>query len=97
MKRNRTQPPEGVVSRNFIQSENKFEFGPLLILKSTETKGTPQAKLNRDVIRITNNGKYQLHIDFVLRSVADHPPAKDAPLNPFSFEPEFLDLDIDET
>ena len=62
-------PPECFISKYYIVSENQFDFGPLLIGKDSEKKHEDVVKkMKSRVVRITNNGKYDLSASFTLKS-----------------------------
>lgn len=60
-----TNPPESYLSRVYIQSEQLFEFGPLLVGK---TDRPSNKNINSSVFRISNSGKFDSEIQFQLLS-----------------------------
>lgn len=95
MRRKKIRPttvPECFINKHFISSENKYEFGPLMIGKNFDKRYDESCKrTNAEAFRISNSGKYPIKIDFALRSVADN--AKTV----FSYEPDSMQLAVDET
>ncbi|EGR29178.1 hypothetical protein IMG5_161280 [Ichthyophthirius multifiliis] len=70
IKKNRPlNSPESYLSKVFVQSENVFDFGPLLIGKNPEKKIDPDIrKINSTTFRISNHGKYEANLTFSLIS-----------------------------
>ncbi|GMH35419.1 hypothetical protein BSKO_03287 [Bryopsis sp. KO-2023] len=106
-RKTRVRPRSPLVSRQFIISRERFEFGPLLAGKTNGDNEDDTNLENCGKFRILNNGLFDLHVDFVLESansVADKgPPAKGgkgkteaAPTTPFSFDPKAMDLGVGE-
>jgi len=95
MKRKKTRPttiPDCFVSKHYIMSESKYDFGPLLIGKSPATKEEDQVKkTNGEKFQITNNGKYKAHVEFALKSSATDAPSV------FVLDPTSMDVPVDET
>ena len=84
------QPPESYISKAFVQSENVFEFGPLLIGKNPNNRQDPAIKnINSTTFRISNQGKFDCELEFALMSsvITDNPEYKSGV---FCFEPENL-------
>ena len=94
-----TNPPESYVQKNYIVSENVFEFGPLLIGKDSEKRNSDETlkKVNSFVFQITNNGKYDLNATFTLKSTLPLDEGGSGEKSPFIIEPEDMELKIDET
>ena len=95
-------PPESYISKQYIFDEQLFDFGPLLINKDPEKRHTEASKKsNSSILRITNNGKYDVDIDFTLKSTLnDTPPdpkASSPSKSPFIWEPTSMHLPIAET
>jgi hydrocephalus-inducing protein len=84
----KTRAEGQIVSKQYIVSKNVFEFGPLLVGKSKEDYMTKYPE-NQEKFRITNNGLFDLHIDFCFKD--------DQEGKVFVVDPEFLDLPMDET
>ena len=87
------EPPECYVSKQYIISENVFDFGSLLIGKDPEKRHTEtiMRKVNSTNLRMSNKGKFPLHVDFAFRSSAE------GSQSPFIIEPNSIDLGIGET
>lgn len=69
IKKNRPVEKDQIVQKSYIQSENVFEFGPLLIKKDAEKRSDPKVQeINSAVFQITNNGKFRVEANFTLRS-----------------------------
>lgn len=87
-------PPECFLSRNYVASEGLFDFGPLLVGKDAEKRHEDAIrKMNASEFRISNNGKYDLQVQFALHSTLDPTAEK----SPFLLEPESMDLRVDQT
>lgn len=69
-------PPESYLSKVFVISENTFEFGPLLIGKNPDRRTDADIrKVNSSTFRISNNGKYDAHLEFsLLSSIKENDP-----------------------
>lgn len=93
-KKVKQRPAPALVSRQFIISEDVFDFGPLLfnpkkLEKDAHLSGNfPD---NTAKLRITNSGLFDLHVDLRLKSTGKGQGAV------FIVHPEALDLKIDET
>ena len=91
-------PPDCYLQKCYISNENVFDFGPLLIGKDPEKRheGDLTKSPNYTEFRISNNGKYDLNVKFCLDSflVSNNPKIIKSP---FIFEPESMNLKIDET
>eukprot|EP00825_Cyclidium_porcatum_P002075 TRINITY_DN1095_c0_g1_i4.p1 TRINITY_DN1095_c0_g1~~TRINITY_DN1095_c0_g1_i4.p1 ORF type:complete len:1802 (-),score=468.45 TRINITY_DN1095_c0_g1_i4:3309-8714(-) len=62
-------PPESYLQKCFVQNENVFDFGPLLISKNPDKRNEPEIrKVNSYTFRITNSGKFDDNIQFALMS-----------------------------
>jgi hydrocephalus-inducing protein len=61
--------PESYLSKCYVNSEQVFDFGPLLIKKDPEKRADETVqKVNGTFFQITNNGKYKLDAQFILKS-----------------------------
>jgi len=93
-----TTEPDSYLSKVYVNSEGIFDFGPLLIGKNAETRHEEKVKaVNGTFFQITNNGKYDVSLNFTLRSSL--PPEEGGPneKSPFIIEPAEATLKIDET
>jgi len=97
MRRKKTRPtsvPECFVSKYYLESEKKFDFGPLLVTKTPQLdeESTQHVKsANKEKFRITNNGEYPLEVEFALKSgLGDSKPM-------FVLRPLKMQLEVDET
>ena len=72
-----TTIPECYLARNFVLSENTFDFGPLLIGKNAEKKTDKDIVVtNSSVVKLLNNGSYPANIECsFLSSVIEGDPA----------------------
>jgi len=90
--------PDSFLAKTFITSENVFDFGPLLIGKDPEKRDDEAVRrINGTFFQITNNGKYDLEANFVLKSTL---PAEEGGPNeksPFIIDPPEAKLKVDET
>lgn len=69
IKKSRPAEKEALIIKSFIQTENLFEFGPLLIKKDAEKRAEPQIQqVNSSIFQITNSGRYPVEANFVLKS-----------------------------
>ncbi|KAJ1491732.1 hypothetical protein T484DRAFT_1773430 [Baffinella frigidus] len=87
-KKIRAPPPSMIVRKQYVMSREMFEFGPLLVGKDKEDYKTKYEE-NREKFRITNNGHFDMHLDFCFRNDTDG--------SVFVVEPEELDLAVDQT
>lgn len=88
-----TLAPDSYLSKVFVVQENTFEFGPLLVGKNPDKRGVDNElkKVNSSTFRISNNGKFPVHIDFALLStVKDNDPVYRKGV--FSIEPESMQI-----
>lgn len=94
-----SQAPDSYLQKCFVVSENVFDFGPLLIGKDPEKRHTDETlkKVNSSVLQISNNGKYDLHATFTLRSTLPTEEGGIGEKSPFILDPDVLELKIDET
>lgn len=91
-----TRYPDSLLSKTFVINEDKFDFGPLLIGKNFEKKHEADImKVNSSVYRITNSGKYKSEVSFDLASNVFE--TEDYKKGIYMFEPENIDLEVDET
>ena len=90
-KKVKTRPSSANISRQYIISDQKFDFGPLLAGKSKAVEEPALHVANTSKFRITNSGLFDLNVAFALRS------AEEEPSDVFSFEPESMSLKVDET
>ena len=91
-----TKYPDSLLSKTFVVSEDKFDFGPLLIGKNEENKQEEILKSkNSSVFRITNSGKYKAEVLFDLASNVIQ--TGDYKKGIYTFEPESMDLEVDQT
>lgn len=67
----KARPSTPSVARQFVVSKNQFEFGPLLMGKDTTGYDTGAHPDNTAKMRITNNGLFDLHVDFVLKTKSE--------------------------
>jgi hydrocephalus-inducing protein len=96
MKKTRPVEKDAIVSKCFVQSENVFEFGPLLIKKDPETRtDVAVANMNGSFFQITNNGKYSLDATFTLRSSLPVEEGGPEGKSPFILEPSECQLAVD--
>ena len=72
------EAPLCYLSKVYVQSENNFEFGPLLVGKNPHDKLQPGYKITNSVtFRISNQGKFDGSVQFaLLSSVTDEPGYK---------------------
>jgi hypothetical protein len=91
--------PESLLSKTYVVSENCFDFGPLLVRKDPEKRGTDDKlkKVNSSVLQITNNGKYKADVAFTLGSTLPGEEGGAGEKSPFILEPESMELEVDET
>jgi hydrocephalus-inducing protein len=87
------------LTKCFVVSENAFDFGPLLIGKDSEKRNTDETvkRVNSSIFQISNNGKYDLHATFTLRSSLPLEEGGTGEKSPFILEPDTMDLKMDET
>lgn len=74
----KARPSTPSVARQFVVSKNVFEFGPLLLGKDATGYDAGAHPDNTAKMRITNNGLFDLHVDFVLKSKDQPADAKGA-------------------
>jgi hydrocephalus-inducing protein len=93
------QAPDSYLSKCFVVSENVFDFGPLLIGKDPEKRHTDETikRVSSSVLQISNNGKYDVHATFTLRSSLPVEEGGTGEKSPFILDPDTMDLKIDET
>jgi len=98
IKKARPAEKENIIIKSYIQSENLFEFGPLLIKKDAEKRhdNTVQ-QVNSTVFQITNNGKYAVDASFALKSTLSVEEGGQEGKSPFIIEPAEATLSVDET
>jgi hydrocephalus-inducing protein len=96
--------PESYLQKCYINSEGCFDFGPLLIKKDPEKRADETVqKVNGTFFQITNNGKYKLDAQFILKSslpveerlAGDEGIVPDK--SPFIMEPQEMSLAVGET
>ncbi|CAE7232354.1 Hydin [Symbiodinium sp. CCMP2456] len=79
-RRAKMKPASGYASKQFILSTGVFEFGPLLIGRSADSRADaasdPHVKQHVENFRITNNSLFKADVAFALAS-AQAPPAED--------------------
>lgn len=63
---------DAAVRRLYVINRKRFEFGPLLVGESKEEHA--ERADNVTTLRITNNGKFDAHVVFSLKSAALPPP-----------------------
>lgn len=98
IKKNRPVEKDQIAQKCFIQSENVFEFGPLLIKKDAEKRTDPKVQeINSAVFQITNNGKYRVEAIFTLKSTLAVEEGGQEGKSPFIIEPSTCSLAVDET
>jgi len=86
--------PESYQSRTYIQSENVFDFGPLLIGKTATNKANFN-NTNSSTFRISNQGKFDCHIEFALMSsVVNDDPEYSKTV--FMFDPSEIDIKVND-
>jgi hydrocephalus-inducing protein len=89
MRKIKARPAKGTVRKQFVVSQNVFDFGPLLVGKDrSQYKNTPHED-NFERFRITNNGLFPVHLSFAMET--------DAAGAVFLLDPPELDLGRDET
>ncbi|CAG9464033.1 unnamed protein product [Pedinophyceae sp. YPF-701] len=95
MRKSKARPALAHISKQYIVSENVFDFGPLLL--GLDKKGLDFAGIaekfpgNIAGLRITNNGLFPLSATFALASTGkDEGPV-------FSISPTAMDLEVGET
>ena len=88
--------PGQLVSRKYVASRGVYEFGPLLVGKdASEGARDANAATNSERLRITNNGVYDLSVEFTMRGTATDP---DSGVNAFAVEPAAIEnLPVGET
>lgn len=64
----KTRPQSPLVNRQYIINKGTFEFGPLLAGKPSEGWNEGKHPNNCARMRITNNGHFDLHVEFKLKS-----------------------------
>ncbi len=69
-KKVKARPSTPLIARQFVISKNMFEFGPLLMNKDPKGYLEGLHPDNTAKLRITNNGLFDLHVDFSLKSKA---------------------------
>ena len=80
------------MSKAYILSEEKYEFGSLLIGKTFDKRHDGNTrKTNGESFRISNCGKYDCTVEFALRSSAEEGKSV------FALETDTLHLAADET
>ena len=86
------------MAKTFVNSENTFDFGPLLIGKDPEKRDDDEVKkVNGTFFQINNNGKYELEASFVLKSTLPTEEGGPTEKSPFIIEPAEAKLKVDET
>lgn len=84
-----------IISKKYITQLGKYEFGPLLAGKNPESKGDDGvAATNSERFRITNNGDFEVDVDFGIGGTATSGEGGDTV---FSVEPERLQLAAGDT
>jgi len=99
-RRNRpAQPPDSYIQKCYINSEQTFDFGPLLVGKDPEKRSSdPQMKkMNSWELQITNNGKFQANATFTLKSTLPVEEGGKGEKSPFILDPENMVLEKEET
>jgi hypothetical protein len=98
IKKSRPVEKEALIIKSFVQTENLFEFGPLLIKKDAEKRADPQVQnVNSSIFQITNNGKYALEAQFTLKSTLSAEEGGQEGKSPFLIEPAEATLAVEET
>lgn len=98
LKKARPAEKEALVIKSYVQAEQLFEFGPLLIKKDAEKRTEPSVQaVNSSVFQITNNGKYPVDAQFTLKSSLTAEEGGQEGKSPFIVEPSECSLAIDET
>ena len=96
--------PDSYLSKCYVNSEGTFDFGPLLIKKDPEKRNDELVKkMNGTFFQITNNGRYKLDANFLLKSslpleerlAGDEGILPDK--SPFIMEPQEMTLAVGET
>ena len=68
--------PESLLYKSYVQSENLFDFGPLLVGKNpTNKQDKVMMSINSTLLKMTNQGPFPCQLEFALRSsIADSNP-----------------------
>lgn len=98
IKKQRPPEKEALIIKSFVQSENLFEFGPLLIKKDAEKREDPTVQqVNSTIFQITNNGKYPVEASYTLKSTLSPEEGGLEGKSPFIIEPSEEKIEVDET
>jgi hydrocephalus-inducing protein len=98
IKKNRPAEKEALIIKSYVQSENLFEFGPLLIKKDPERRSEPEyQKMNSSIFQITNSGKFPVEAQFCLKSLLSPEEGGQEGKSPFIIEPAEAVLQVEET
>ncbi|EGR28756.1 hypothetical protein IMG5_169530, partial [Ichthyophthirius multifiliis] len=90
IKKNRPpNPPESYLQKYYIQNENIFDFGPLLIGKNPEKRNEIR-NINSCTFRISNQGKFDTQLQFQLMSSIKDQNDPEYKKGIFWIEPEIL-------
>ena len=92
-KKRPTTLPECYLSKSFVQSENVFDFGPLLIGKSVDKKNEKEMmSVNSTVFKFLNNGPFTAEVEFAfLSSIIEGKPEYNK--NVFSLSAERMSIE----
>jgi hydrocephalus-inducing protein len=92
-KKRPTTVPECYLSKSFIQSENVFDFGPLLIGKSVDKKNEKEMmSVNSTVFKFLNSGPFTTEVEFAfLSSIIEGKPEYNK--NVFSLSAERVSIE----
>ena len=104
-RKSKARPPSAAISQQFIISEEVFDYGPLLYGRNRKeclevedhTDRLTTYKPHMAQFRMTNNGRFPLHVNFHLKSTtgAKGGGSPESPI--FLIEPATMDLAVDET
>ena len=98
IKKQRPPEKEALIIKSFVQAENLFEFGPLLIKKDAEKREDPTVQqVNSTIFQITNNGKYPVEASYTLKSTLSPEEGGQEGKSPFIIEPSEETIEVDET
>ncbi|CAK4295658.1 unnamed protein product [Aphanomyces euteiches] len=97
MSRAKSKSDGGLVQKKYVLSKSQYEFGPLLIGKSPDSRNEPVAsetykaakRTNADVFRISNTSKFTCQLHFAFEKVVESPI--------FFVEPTTLEIHEGET
>ena len=104
-RKSKARPPSVAISQQFIISEEVFDYGPLLYGRNRKeclevedhTDRLTTYKPHMAQLRMTNNGRFPLHVNFHLKSTtgAKGGGSPESPI--FLIGPATMDLAVDET